>query len=246
MLDLKDKTILVTGASSGIGFGTALNLLECGAKVLALGRDKLRLDKLFCVDPNRVSTLSFDLLDFNCYREIVASLPMLDGIVHSAGIVDNNPMRFFSLDRYKKVVDVNQTAPTLLTAELLRANKINQGGSIVFVASINGTSIGIRGSIAYGASKAALVAISRVIALEVGHKRIRSNCVSPGTIETEMIANLTELTQRDRELDRVKYPLGGRFGTVQEAADAILFLLSNSSSFITGQNLVVDGGYTAL
>jgi len=104
----------------------------------------------------------------------------------------------------------------------------------------------MRGSAAYGASKAGLVAVSRVVALEVGHKNIRSNCVSPGVIETEMIQNASELSERDREVDRHRYPLGSRFGKVEEAADTILFLLSNASSFMTGQNLILDGGYTAL
>lgn len=245
-MEFESKTILVTGATSGIGYGTTRKLLESGAHVIAVGRNQPRLNELADIAPHRLKAVAFDLLDFNSYRARVETLPKLDGVVHSAGITDSNPLRFFSLERYRQVIDTNQTAPTLLTAELLRANMINRGGSIVFVASINGTSIGMRGSASYGASKAALVGISRVVALEAGHKDIRSNCISPGIIETEMIENATELSERSRALDRTRYPLGERFGKVQEASDAIVFLLSSASSFITGQNLIIDGGYTAL
>jgi len=245
-MQFDDKTILVTGATSGIGFGTARRLLEAGAQVIGVGRNQARLDELAALAPDRLTPLAFDLLDFAGYRARVAALPAIDGVVHSAGISDNNPIRFFSLEKYQRVIDINQTAPTLLTAELLRANKINKGGSIVFVASISGTTIGIRGAAAYGASKAALVGISRVIALEVGHKNIRSNCISPGMIETEMIENAKELSQEAVRADQARYPLGGRYGQVQEVADSILYLLSPASSFMTGQNLVLDGGYSAL
>ncbi len=245
-MEFESKTVLVTGATSGIGFATTRRLLELGCTVLAVGRNTSRLDELEAIAPPKLRPLKFDLCNFDDYRDFVSSLPALDGVVHSAGVANSNPLRFFSLDKYRQVVDINQTAPTMLTAEILRSNKMNPRGSFVFLSSINGTRVGIRGSTAYGASKAALVAISRVVALEVGHKGIRSNCISPGNIETEMIKNLSELSDSDREIDRRRYPLESRFGRVDEAVEGVLFLLSDRSSFMTGQNLVMDGGYTAL
>jgi NAD(P)-dependent dehydrogenase (short-subunit alcohol dehydrogenase family) len=242
---LEKKTILVTGATSGIGFGTAKTLLDAGCNLIAVGRNASRLDELATLAPQRVTCLPFDLLDFDSYRARVEALPAVDGVVHSAGVVDNNPIRFFSLEKYQRLIAINQTAPLLLTAELARANKINKGGSVVFVASINGPTVAIKGCAAYAASKAALLGITKVLALEMGHKNIRVNCVSPGMVETEMTENLTQLSEEALRADRARYPLGGRYAHVKEVADSIAYLLSGASSFVTGQNLIIDGGYSA-
>ena len=241
---IENKTILVTGATSGIGYGTACRLLDAGCHVVAVGRNATRLDELAALAPQRVTAVPFDLLDFDAYRARVEALPLLDGVVHSAGVVDNNPIRFFSLEKYQRLIAINQTAPLLLTAELARANKINKGGSVVFVASINGPTVAIKGCAAYAASKAALLGITKVLALEMGHKNIRVNCVSPGMVETEMTQGLTQLTEEAVKADLARYPLGGRYAKVKEVADSISYLLSDAAGFVTGQNLIIDGGYS--
>lgn len=241
---LENKTVLVTGATSGIGYGTACRMLDAGCRVIAVGRNAARLEGLATLSPDRVTAIAFDLLDFDAYRARVQALPAIDGLVHCAGVVDNNPIRFFSLEKYQRLIDINQTAPLLLTAELARANKINPGGSVVFVASINGPTVAIKGCAAYAASKAALVGISKVLALEMGHKNIRVNCVSPGMVETEMTEGLSQLTEEAVRADRARYPLGGRYARVKEVADSIAYLLSDAAGFVTGQNLIIDGGYS--
>jgi NAD(P)-dependent dehydrogenase (short-subunit alcohol dehydrogenase family) len=243
-MNLNGKRVLVTGATSGIGQATARELVAMGAEVWGLGRNAERLAALVASGLNGGQALAFDMLDFDACRGFVAGLPAFDAVVHSAGVVENSPLRYFSREKYERTVGTNQSAPLLLTAELARASKLNAGGSIVFLASISGTSIGMKGIAAYAASKAALVGMSKVLALELAPKGIRVNCVSPGMVNTELVAGAAYLSDEAKKADMAKYPLGGRYAEPKEVAGVIAFLVSDHSSFMTGQNLTVDGGYS--
>lgn len=242
-MNLTGKRVLITGATSGIGQATLQHLTAMGAEVWALGRNVDKLAQLEAAGLNGGKALAFDMLDFDAYRAFVGALPAVDAVVHSAGIVDNNPLKFFSLEKYNKIIGTNQTAPMLLTSELVRANKINRGGAVVLLASITGTRIGMKGIAAYAASKAALVGMARVMALELAPKLIRVNCVSPGMVSTELVENATYISEEAKKADMMKYPLGGRYAQPREVADVIAFLVSDHSTFMTGENLTVDGGY---
>lgn len=240
---LQDKTILVTGATSGIGYATVRDLLAAGANIIALGRNVERLAELAHFDAVRVQTLAFDLTRFADYRNTFAGLPPLDGLVCSAGIADSNPLRFFSLEKYQRLIDINQTAPIALVAELARVGKLRNGASIVLLASILGPKIGRPGATAYASSKAALTGFAKVAALELASKLVRINCLLPGMVETELAEGQNEVSQEARQADMLRYPLGKRYAQVGEVTAAIRFLLSRDSSFMTGQEILIDGGF---
>jgi NAD(P)-dependent dehydrogenase (short-subunit alcohol dehydrogenase family) len=241
---LSNKTILVTGATSGIGAAVCQDLLEKGARLIAVARSQDKLDELRDSAPSKVRTITFDLTDFAEYPGVLSGLGKIDGLVYSAGITDNNPLRFFSLERYRRVVDINQTAPIVLISELAKLNSFNPSASIVLLSSILGPKIGMKGTAAYAATKAALQAYVKVLSLELANKLIRINCISPGMVNTALISNQQQVSDEALRLDMQRYPLGKRFAEAHEIAAAVRFLISDDSSFITGSDLVVDGGYS--
>jgi len=239
------KHIVVTGATSGIGYAVTKDLLAAGARVTAIGRNTSRLNELKSIGRGALMPLPFDLTEFTRYRAIFSEIEAIDGLVYSAGIVENNPLRFFSMEKYQRTVDINQTAPLALVSEFARVGKFADGASIVLLSSILGTNIAMKGTAAYAGTKAALLAYAKVISLELAHKFIRANCVAPGMVETELVANAHQLSAESIRADKDRYPLGKRYAQAGEISSTIRFLLSSDSSFITGQNIVVDGGYCA-
>lgn len=241
---LRNKTILVTGATSGIGAAVCDDLLAHKANVIAVARSQDKLDALRAAHPSTVRTIAFDLTRFEDYTQAFSNMGKIDGVVYSAGITDNNPLRFFSLERYKRVVDINQTAPIVLISELAKQGNFNPSSSIVLISSILGPRIGMKGTAAYAATKAALHAFAKVMALELANKLIRINCISPGMVNTALISNQQQVSDEALRLDMQKYPLGKRFAEANEIASTVRFLISDDSSFMTGSDLVVDGGYS--
>lgn len=234
------KTILVTGASSGIGFALVQYLLQLGYKVIGVSRT----DVSSKFASNNYYHICFDLMRLSDYADAFKNIDKVDGIVHSAGIVVNNPVKFFNIEYYNNVIALNQTSPLLMISILLRSKKIARNASIVFISSINGPKVAIKGCAAYAASKCALVGIARVLALELSSQQIRVNCVLPGMVETELVDGLSQLSSEAIKIDKAKYPLGSRYAMPKEISQTIEYLISDKSSFITGQEIVVDGGYS--
>lgn len=238
---LEGKTILVTGASSGIGRVTAIECSKLGAKLVLTGRNEERLIETakLLVGDGHVYYLA-DLSDYDQLTDLVSNLPKLDGFVNNAGIGKTLPIQFLSIEEIEKIFRVNNFAPMLLTKELTRKKKLANPSSIVFTLSIAGNYNVLPGNSMYGNAKTGLSAFVKYVALELAGKGIRCNAVSPGMVNTELIKNLP-VSHDDMQKDMQQYPLK-RYAEPEEIAYAIIYLLSDAASFVTGSNLVIDGG----
>lgn len=238
---LKNKTILITGASSGIGYATAIACNQMGANLIITGRNEKRLMNLFQkLNEGNNKFIVFDFEKENL-NDFVNQLSTIDGIVHSAGVLDTIPFAFTNEKKLEHVMNINFKKPFNLTQSLIKLKKINKGSSIVFVSSISGISTIGSGISAYSASKGAISASVRVMALELASSKIRVNAVCPGMVKTEMNINNESVSSEQLEEDEKRnYPLG--YGNPEDVAYPILFLLSDQSKWITGTNLVIDGG----
>ncbi len=236
---LKNKTILITGASSGLGRSIAIECSKMGAVVVISGRNKERLQDTYddLISPGK-SQIVCDLTNMDSFNALCEKLPPLDGVVMCAGIPNSTPVRHVSDVIMREVFEVNAFSNFKLSRFLLAKNKINKGGSVVFVSSVASNRPYVGNSI-YSASKAAIDSFAKVLALEVGYrKKIRVNCISPGIVPTK--ANDSAFSDDDLAIQEDKIPLG--FGKPAAIANGCIFLLSEASEWITGIDLVVDGG----
>lgn len=240
---LINKTILVTGASSGIGRQICVSLADAGATIIATGRDENRLvETQSMLNGENHQILPFDLTQISLHKEMVDKLPKISGVVHSAGIARYIPFKAISEKELRQTQLLNYEAPILLTQQLLKYKKIEKKGVIIFIASISGL-IGTVGNTIYAGSKAALIAASRALAIEIAGQEMRANCISPGMVLTPLTAKIEDSVSAETFKENEKlHPLG--FGIPEDVANACVFLLSDASRWITGTNLVIDGGYT--
>ena len=244
---LENKTILVTGASSGIGKATAIECAKLGASVVVTARNQERLSAVLAdLDTSCGQKHQMVIADISTSEgldTLIAALPTLDGLSSNAGIaLGNSPIKFIGEEQMQSLMQTNTYSHVLLAKTLFKKKLIAKNGSMVFTASIGGTVSHGPGNTLYGMSKNALLAFAKYAAIEFAPRGIRVNCVSPGMIETPLI-NLDALTDEDKAVDADKYLLK-RYGRPEEVARTTAFLLGDASSFITGTAIVVDGGYT--
>lgn len=240
---LINKTILVTGASSGIGKATAIECSKMGAKVIITARNEGKLkETLSLLEGDGHQMIIADLFNTDEIDNLVSQLPEINGLVNNAGKTITLPCNFITEEKLADIVSVNMTAPILLFSKLLKKKKLIKGSSVVFTSSINGIKTGSVGSSMYCATKGALSGFVKTAAIEYATKQIRVNCVCPGMINTNIL-EFGVVTEEQLVEDAKKYPLG-RYGEPKEVAYAIIYLLSDASSFVTGTNLVIDGGFT--
>jgi len=248
---LKNKTILITGASSGIGKEIAIVLSNFGANIILLARNIQRLQetKESLNNPDNHRIYSVDLLDLEKVDTVIINIKdhynTIDGIVNCAGISSTLALRSINKKKLHDHFDINVNAGILLTKQLLskRYSLLNEGSSIIFIASVMGL-VGEVGKTTYAMTKGALIAGVKSLSLELALKKIRVNAISPGVVISPMSS--ASFYSKDKErLEKVKslHPLG--LGEVDDIANACVYLLSDASKWVTGSNLIIDGGYTA-
>ena len=239
---LEGKRILVTGASSGIGRQIAISCSQMGATVIGTGRDTSKLDEtLNLLSGADHLMVPADLTQASGRDSVLAVIANpVEGIVHCAGISRLSPVRMMTEAHLLEIMAINVNAPMLLTQGLLKKQKIQNGGSILFISSI-AAHIGVPGVAGYSGSKAALIGMMRCLAMEVVKKKIRVNCLSPALVNSPLLEATAELVG-SMEQEEKNYPLG--FGGPEDVANASVFFLAGASRWITGATLVMDGGLT--
>jgi NAD(P)-dependent dehydrogenase (short-subunit alcohol dehydrogenase family) len=249
LFSLKDKNVLVTGASSGLGKQCALACSQLGANVILVARNKERLKNTYnAMKEGDHLLFSQDITEYGKLEEIVSKSVekrgKISGFVHSAGLEETLPFRSTEASNYEKLFSINVVAGFELARIISKKKYLaNNGSSFVFISSVMGF-LGQPGKIAYCSSKGSLISGTKVMALELALKNVRVNCISPGVIETEMTAKMFKKITTDsiNQIEKM-HPLG--LGKPEYIANACVFLLSDASKWITGTNLIVDGGYSA-
>jgi NAD(P)-dependent dehydrogenase (short-subunit alcohol dehydrogenase family) len=247
IFSLKNKNILITGASSGIGKKCAEIFAANGATLVLIARNSEKLlDLKNSIPGSNHQIYSIDLSDYGkiepCIDEAVSTIGKIDGFVHSAGFEITKPIKMMLGTDYEKLFSVNTISAFEITKIISKKKNLPEtGASYVYIAALIGL-IGRPALIGYGASKGALIAGMKTVALELANKKIRANCISPGFIQTDMMDKLNTLLSGE-EITKLKsdYPLG--LGKPEDIAYAAVYLLSDEAKWMTGNNLIVDGGF---
>ena len=241
MGQLTGKHILVTGASSGMGKVFCQMIAKEGAIVSLLARNEERLKgTLSTMIGENHKYYVCDLTNEEHIKNTISEIQPLDGVVFCAGINDYVPLKFVKQEKLERIFQTNYFSQVILTQMLAKKKLINKGASLVYISSLSSV-LGVAGTLLYASSKAALNSAVRVIAAELAPMGVRANAICPGIVRTEMLSgtNIDEDTFTKQEVD---YPLG--LGTPEDVGHAVLFHLSEGSKWLTGNYMVIDGGYS--
>jgi len=242
---LEGKTIMVTGAGSGIGRATAVEASKLGARLILVDINAVGIDEtkamLEGVERDHLG-FAIDLCNEAAIDAMVKEIPVINGCSNNAGITKLTPIQFITPEEMERIHRVNLIAPMMLTKYLVKRKKLSKPSSIVFTASAGGVFVASMGNAVYATSKCGVDGYMRTAALELASKGIRCNSVNPGMVETPLI-NRGQVSAEQHEKDKENYPLG-RYGRPEDVALATIYLLSDASSWITGTALKIDGGLT--
>lgn len=245
---LEGKTILVTGASSGIGRGIAIECSKMGAKLVINGRNETRLKETFShlEGDGHVAIIS-DLMTQDGFDKLVADCPEINGFVPCAGIPKISNVKHISRKDLSEIVEINQNVPILLTSALLKKKKLQKKSSIVYIASLSGIYVANPGDSLYSATKGAINGFSKGAALELAPLGTRVNTLCPGFTPTSILESSKEMFSEEEVMASTngKFPLN-RLGKPEDIAYAAIYLLSDASSWVTGAELKIDGGYSLI
>jgi len=243
IFSLENKTILVTGSSSGIGREIAIGCAFNKGNIVITARNKKRLleTKDLLGTGGKHQIIGADLSLESEINDLADNCPQIDGLVLNAGLVKTMPLKFLKTSSIDELFDINVRSSILLVNRLVKKKKINPGGSICFVSSVASYKSTVGNSV-YSATKGAVNSFTKAIALELSQKGIRSNAILPGFVETEILAE-GPIGVENLELHKKNYPLG-RFGKPSDIANLAVYLLSDASQWMTGSLLTIDGGYS--
>jgi len=242
---LEGKKVLVTGAASGIGRSVAVESSKMGASVILVDLNGERMqDTLGMMEGEGHQLIAADLTKSESLEQIATQIDALDGLVNCAGVGLTLPFKFCGEEELKRVMAINFYAPVLLTQTLVKRKKIAKNASIVYMASIDGTVTGHIGNSIYSATKGAILGSVRSQALELAPRGIRVNCVSPARVNTPLLKR-DNISEEQVKANMQLYPMK-RYAEPIEIAGYIIYLLSDVSTYTTGSNLVIDGGFTIM
>lgn len=241
---LEGKTILVTGASSNIGRQIAVRCSEMGARVIATARNEERLkETLAKMTGEGHQLIASDLSEAEQIPVLVEQLPELDGVVMCAAVFRTTPIRNNRRKYTEEIFKTNTFANIDLVQLILKNKIIKDGGSILFISSVAAYRP-YAGNALYSATKGAINSFCQVLAIEQGSRKIRANCVSPGIIQTDMEVKDWAVTQEELDKEEARFPLG--FGHTEDIAYAAVYMMSDASKWVTGTNMIVDGGQSII
>ena len=238
---LENKTILVTGASSGIGRAIAIACSKMGAIIVISGRNNERLNgTLSQLDQTKSNmAIAGDLTDESFIEELTASIPTVDGVVFCAGISNTTLIKFATKEKFLRVLDIDILSQVSLIQNLLKKKIIKSNASLVFISSLGAHKLS-PGLGLYSAAKSGLISIMKSVAIELSSRKIRSNAILPSMVKTELLDTLDSITAEDFGKNESKYPLG--YGEPNDVAFAAIYLLSDATKWMTGSEIVIDGG----
>ena len=239
---LEGKTVLVTGASSGIGRGICIDCSKMGARIHLMARNEERLYKTLSeLEGEGHEIHKADLCNTDDINALVDALPIIDGVVLCAGIIKTMPVKNINEDAMTEIFNANIMGDIKICSRLLKKKKLKHGGSVVFISSVSTFNVKVGNSL-YSATKGAVNSFAKAMALEVSKQNMRVNCIQPGFVPSSILSSGAIEEDEFLKFYAERHPLG--FGTPTYIANGCIYLLSDASRWVTGSIFTIDGGYT--